>query len=156
MPVYVLRLRDGNCIVVDARNEEKARESAKPLAGSEVVSARKLKSFVVQFALCDEGHLAATLVDKNTLSDLHEHEYPMLRAANAQSYADFDTSETDNKSEPVLFDSAASRHGKEWDKRDKQIVRYAVEQERSRFANQEAAGISPVKRRYPQSILLRQ
>jgi len=135
MPMYVLRLRDGNCIVVDARNEELARETAKPLAGSEVVSARKLKSFVARFALGNEGELTGTLLDKNTLSDLHEHEYPMLRAANAQSYADFGASERDNKAEPVLFDTAAGRHATEWDDRDRQIVRYAVEQERLRFTN---------------------
>ena len=135
MPVYVLRLRDGNCIVVDARNEEQARENAKPLAASEIVSARKLKSFVAHFALGDEGELAATLVDKKTLSDLHEHEYPMLRAANAQSYDDFGASESDSNTEMVLFDSAVRHHTRGWDKRDKQIVRYAVEQERLRFTN---------------------
>src|SRR5256886_15639149 len=135
MPVYVLRLRDGNCIVVDARNEDQARENAKPLAASEIVSARKLKSFVAHFALGDEGELAATLVDKKTLSDLHEHEYPMLRAANAQSYDDFGASESDSNTEMVLFDSAVRHHARGWDKRDKQIVRYAVEQERLRFTN---------------------
>jgi hypothetical protein len=135
MAVYVLRLRDGDCIVVDARNEEQARDRAKPLAASEVVSTRKLESFVAHFALGNDGELASTLVDKSTLSDLHKHEYPMLSAANAQSYADFGASERDSKTEVVLFDSAVDRHAKEWDERDKQIVRYAVEQERLRFTN---------------------
>ena len=135
MPVFVLRLRDGDCVVVDARNEEQARERARPLASSEVVSTRKLKSFVAHFALGNDGDLTATLVDKNTLSDLHEHEYPMLRAANAQSFADFGDSERDSRSEMILFDAAVQRHAKEWDDRDKQILRYAVEQERLRFTN---------------------
>jgi hypothetical protein len=48
---------------------------------------------------------------------------------------DFGTSETDSNTEAVLFDPTASCHAKGWDKRDKQIVHYAVEQERLRFAN---------------------
>jgi hypothetical protein len=135
MSLYVLRLRDGNCIVTDARNEEQARENATRLSASEVVSTRKLKSFVAQFALGEEGGFAGTLVDSNTLSDLYRHEYPMLGAANAQSYADFDSSEKDSKTNIVLFDPATRRHSQNWENRDKQIVRYAVEQERLRFAN---------------------
>lgn len=135
MSLYVLRLRDGNCIVVDAPSEEKARERAKPLAASEVATARKLDSFVVQFALTDEGELAATLLDKKTIADLLEHEYPLLNAAHAQSYVDFDASETDSKTQAVLYSPEASRHAAGWDNRDQQIVRYAVEQERLRFAH---------------------
>jgi hypothetical protein len=135
MSLYVLRLRDGNCIILDALNEDGARERAKPLAASEVVTARKLDSFVAQFALTDEGELTATLLDKNTVSELHQHEYPMLKAANAQSYMDFDASETDSKTYAVLFNTDASLHAKQWDNRDKKILHYAVEQERLRFAN---------------------
>ena len=135
MSLYVLRLRDGNCIVVDAPNEEKAQERARPLAASEVATLRKLDSFVAQFALTDDGELTATLLDKNTISDLHHHEYPLLRAAHAQSYMDFDDSETDSKTDPVLYDSKASIHAKEWNKRDKDVVQFAVHQERLRFAN---------------------
>lgn len=135
MSVYVLRLRDGNCIMAEAPSEEKARERAKPLAASEVATVRKLESFVAQFALTDEGELAATILDKSTLSDLHQHEYPLLHAAHAQSYQDFGASQTDSNTEAVLFDPAASRHAEQWDKRDKEIVHYAVEQERLRFTN---------------------
>ena len=135
MSLYVLRLRDGNCIVADALTEEEAREKAKPLAAGEVVTARKLGSFVAQFSLTDEGELAAKLLDRNTLSELHEHEYPLLKAAHAQSYLDFDSSESDSKTGAVLFDRAASRHAADWDNRDKRIVHYAVQQERLRFAN---------------------
>lgn len=135
MSLYVLRLRDGNCIVVDAPDEEKARNRARPLAASEVATARKLESFVAQFASTDQGELTATLLDKKTISDLHEHEYPLLHAAHAQSYVDFDHSETDSKTGPVLYDSNASVHASKWDKRDKDIVRFAVQQERLRFAH---------------------
>jgi len=48
---------------------------------------------------------------------------------------DFDASETDSKTESVLFNSDARAHAREWDNRDKQIVHFAVEQERLRFAN---------------------
>ena len=135
MSIYVLRLRDGNCIVVDALNEDHARKNAEPLAASEVVTARELDAFVAQFVLNDNGELTGTLLDKETIADLHQHEYPMLKAANAQSYADFGASEGDSKTETVRFSPPARRHAQEWDERDKQIVRYAVEQERLRFAH---------------------
>lgn len=135
MSLYVLRLRDGNCIILDAPNEDSARERAKPLAASEVATARKLDSFVVQFALTNAGELTATLLDKNTVSDLHQHEYPMLQAANAQSYMDFDASETDSNSDPVLFNGDANLHVQQWDQRDKEILHFAVQQERLRFSN---------------------
>jgi hypothetical protein len=135
MSIYVLRLRDGNCLVVNALNEDHARKNVEPLAASEVVTVRQLDAFVAQFVLSDNGELTATLLDKETVADLHEHEYPMLGAANAQSYADFGVSETDSKMEVVPFDSTARRHAQEWDARDKQIIRYAVEQERLRFAH---------------------
>jgi hypothetical protein len=135
MSIYVLRLRDGNCIVASASNEDDARKSVEPLAASEVVTVRELDTFVAQFVLNDNGELSATLLHKETIADLHQHEYPMLKAANAQSYADFGTSETDSQTEAVLFSSPVRRHAQEWEKRDKQIVRYAVEQERLRFAH---------------------
>lgn len=135
MSLYVLRLRDGNCIVLDAPNEDSARERAKSLAASEVATARKLDSFVVQFALTDEGELTATILDKDTVSELHQHEYPMLQAANTQSYMDFDASETDSKTDTVLFNSDVNLHTQQWDKRDKESLRFAVEQERLRFSN---------------------
>ena len=135
MSLYVLRLRDGNCIVVDAPSEEKARDRSRSLAASEVVTARMMDSFVAQFALNDEGELTATLLDKSTISDLHEHEYPLLHAAHRQSYLDFAHSETDSRTDAVLYDRKASVHARGWDKRDKGIVQYAVEQERLRFAH---------------------
>jgi hypothetical protein len=135
MSIYVLRLRDGNCIVASAPDQDHARKSVEPLAASEVVTVRKLDTFVAQFVLNDSGELSAILLHKETIADLHQHEYPMLKVANAQSYADFGTSETDSETEAVRFNSSVRRHAQEWDLRDKQIVRYAVEQERLRFAH---------------------
>jgi hypothetical protein len=135
MSIYVLRLRDGNCVVTNATDEEHARKNVEPLAPNEIVTVRELDAFVAQFVLGDNGELTATLLDKGTIADLHQHEYPMLGAANAQSYDDFGASEADSKTESVRFSATARRHSQEWDERDKQIVRYAVEQERVRFAN---------------------
>ena len=135
MSVYILRLRDGNSIVASAPNEDHARKNVEPLAASEVVTVRELDTFVAQFVLNDNGELSATLLHKDTIADLHQHEYPMLKVANAQSYADFGTSETDSQTEAVRFSSPVRRHAQAWDERDKQIVRYAVEQERLRFAH---------------------
>lgn len=135
MSMYVLRLRDGNCVIATAPDEDHARKNVEPLAASEVVTVRKLGAFVAQFILNDNGELTATLLDKETIADLHQHEYPMLKAANAQSYADFGASETDSKTEAVRFSPPARLHAEKWGERDKQIVRYAVEQERLRFAH---------------------
>lgn len=135
MSIYILRLRDGNCVVVEASSENHARKNAGLLATSEVATVRMLDGFAAQFVLSDNGELTATLLDKQTIADLHEHEYPMLGAANAQSYADFGASETDSKTEVVRFSPTARRHAVAWDARNRQIVRYAVEQERLRFAN---------------------
>jgi hypothetical protein len=135
MSIYVLRLRDGNCVVTNAPNQDDARKSIEPLAASEVVTVRELDAFVAQFVLNDNGELTATLLDKKTIADLHQHEYPMLGTANTQSYADFGASGADSTKEAIRFSSTARRHTEDWDERDKQIVRYAVEQERSRFAN---------------------
>lgn len=135
MSLYVLRLRDGNCIIVDAPSQEEAVTRARPLAASEVASVRCLGSFVAQFRLTDEGELAANILDRKTIAELHQHEYPLLRAAHAQSYEDFGTSETDSNTNVVRFSSAARRHAEQWDTRDKETIRYAVEQERLRFAH---------------------
>jgi hypothetical protein len=135
MSIYVLRLRDGNCIVTNASNQDHARKNVEPLAASEIVTVRELDAFVAQFVLNDNGELTATLLDKKTIADLHQHEYPMLGTANMQSYADFGASEDDSKTETVRFSSTARRHSEDWEERDQQVVRYAVEQERLRFAN---------------------
>ena len=136
MPIYVLRLRDGNCIVSSAANPSEAAERAKPLAGStEVATIRQLESFTAQFSLSEEGELKSVLLHQETVSDLLRHEYPMLKAARNQAYGEFGSSETDSRTERVLFDQRAESHAKGWDAREKSMVKYAVEQERLRLAN---------------------
>jgi hypothetical protein len=135
MSLYVLRLRDGNCVIMDATNEREARERTGKLATSEVATIRPLGIFAAQFSLTDEGELQSIILDQATLADLNKHEYPMLEAARNHSYVEFSSSETDSKTEHVLFDAAARRHAQGWDKRTLEMMRYAVEQERLRFAN---------------------
>jgi hypothetical protein len=135
MPLYILRLRDGNCVIAHAQNEDQARQSASRLGGSGVATIRKVESFVAQFSLGNDGELKTALLDGLTLSDLHQHEYPMLAAAIAHAYQEFDTSETDSRASHVLYDQGARSHAKGWDGRDKAMIEYAVQQERLRLAN---------------------
>jgi hypothetical protein len=135
MPLYVMRIRNGNTIFAAAENEAGARERVKDIgAGSEIVNTRELGTFAAQFFLADDGELKSILLDDETLSDLQKHEYPMLDAARAHSYADFGSSETDKPGEEVLYDAAALKHERDWDQRDTDLIAYAVQQERKRLA----------------------
>ena len=135
MPLYVLRMRDGNCVVAYADNEAKAKETAQQFAGSAVATIRMTDSFVAQFLLSDDGELKSALLDQPTVIDLHRHEYPMLAAATAHAYEEFGSSETDSRAVHVLYDHDARSHAKGWDERDKAMIEYAVHQERLRLAN---------------------
>lgn len=135
MTLYVLRLRNGNCVIAYANNEEQARERAAPLSGSEIATIRAVDAFVAQFSLGDDGELNSALLDRPTVSDLHRHEYPMLAAASAHAYGEFDSSETDSHAVHVLYDQSARSHAKGWDLREKAMMEYAVQQERLRLAN---------------------
>jgi hypothetical protein len=97
MTLFVLRLRNGNCVVVAAGDDAGARRRAKDLrADVEIATVRELESFAAQFLLTDDGELKSILLDEQTLADLPAHEYPILNSARTQSYADFDSSETGN------------------------------------------------------------
>ncbi|MGA2923949.1 MAG: hypothetical protein ABSE28_22840 [Candidatus Sulfotelmatobacter sp.] len=135
MTLFVLRLRNGNCVVVAAGDDAAARQRAKDLrADVEIATLRELESFAAQFLLTDDGELKSILLDEQTLADLYAHEYPILNSARTQSYADFNSSETDSKAEHVLYDALAQKHIDGWDDRDKRLVSYAVRQERDRLA----------------------
>jgi hypothetical protein len=135
MPLFVLRMRDGNCVVASADNEAQAKERALRLGGSGVATIRPIDSFVAQFSLSDDGELKSALLDRATVTDLHRHEYPMLAAATAHAYEEFGSSETDSRAVHVLYDHGARSHAKGWDERDKAMIEYAVHQERLRLAN---------------------
>lgn len=103
MTLFVLRLRNGNCVVVAAGDDAAARQRAKDLgANVEIATVRQLESFAVQFLLTDDGELKSILLDEQTLADLCAHEYPILNSARTQSYADFNSSETDSKADHPL------------------------------------------------------
>jgi hypothetical protein len=136
MSLYVLRLRDGNCIIAEAENERVAQKRAEEIgANSEVATIRALSFFAAHFVLTDEGELDSILLDVHTLAELHEHEYPMLKAATRQSYEDFDVSQTDSAVGRVLYNIDAARYKDGWDTRDQQLVTFAVRQERLRLTN---------------------
>jgi hypothetical protein len=136
MPVFALRLRDGNCLIIAAETQEAALARAHTFGrDSAIVSCREIKAFALEFTLQDEGDLKATLQDQETLADLFTNEYPMLGTALKQSYNDFNSSETDSRSEPVLYDDDARKHLAGWEKRDREIVTFSVLQERQRFSN---------------------
>lgn len=136
MMIFVLRMRNGNCVVAAAENEAVARERAKDIGEDvEIASVRELTSFIAQFTLTDEGELVSILLDRQTLSDLHSHEYPMLYAARSHSYDDFGPSPANAALEPVLYDSSVRTDRREWDVRDRNMVSYVVQQERERLAN---------------------
>src|SRR5260370_41283160 len=126
MPIYVLRLRDGNCIVVDAPDEEQATQGVSSLTTSEVATIRRLESFSAQFSLTDEGELTAIILDKKTAADLYQHEYPLLRAAHAQAYQDFGASETDSNTHPLLFSSPPILHPNQPHHTHPYIIHYSV------------------------------
>ena len=134
MTLFVLRLRNGNCVVVAAGDDAAARQRANLRADVEIATVRELESFAAQFLLTDNGELKTILLDEQTLADLRAHEYPILNSARTQSHADFNSSETDSKAEHVLYDAPAQKHIAAWDDRDKRLVSYAVQQERDRVA----------------------
>ena len=136
MRIFVLRMRNGNCIVAAAENEAAARDRAKDIGRDiEIASVRELGSFVAQFTLTDEGELVSLLLDRQTLSDLQSHEYPMLYAAHSHSYNDFGPTPTDAPEEPLLYNSDTRTDRRGWDVRDKNLISYVVQQERERLAN---------------------
>lgn len=136
MPLFALRLRDGNCLVIAAETESEALNRAHVFARDRaIVSCRPIPDFVAEFTLTDDGDLKCVLQEGATLGDLYDHEYPMLAAAMNQSYADFDSSATDSRTEAVRFDHDARAHRTNWGQRDREIVNYAVQQERQRFSN---------------------
>jgi hypothetical protein len=136
MRLFALRLRDGNCLIIAGNSEADALHRAQALRrDSNIVSCREMENFAAEFVLGDEGDLKTVLQDAGTLAELRAFEYPMLDAAINQSYADFNSSATDSRTEPVLFDSHARDHVAGWDERDRDIVRFSVDQERQRFSH---------------------
>ena len=135
MRLFSFRMKDGNCVIVYAKDEKSALEILSEMGvQSTVAGVRQISRFVANFALTDAGDLRTTLLDPRTLNEFMP-DYPLLQAARTQCYADFGSSSSDNKAKPVLFDESTRRHSNDWSQRDKDLIGYAVQQERERFSN---------------------
>jgi hypothetical protein len=135
MPLFALRLRDGNCLVIAADTESEALNRAHTFSRSAIASCRPIQDFIAEFTLSDDGDLKCVLQEGATVREFYDHEYPMLAAAVNQSYADFDSSVTDSRTDAIRFDDEARAHRSNWGQRDREIVTFAVLQERQRFSN---------------------
>lgn len=135
MKLFSFRMKDGNSVIIYAQDERTATEVLGEIGlHSTVASVRELASFAATFTLTDSGDLQTTLLHPGTLKELAP-DYPLLHAARAHSYADFGNSGTDDPKNPVLFNKSARQHEKHWDQRDKDVIGYAVQQERERLSN---------------------
>lgn len=135
MCLFSFRMKNGNCVIVYAKDELTAVQVLNEMGvQSTVASVRPLSRFVASFALTDSGDLQTTLLDAATLTELAP-DYPLLQAARAHSYIDFEGSNRNSPSAPVLFHDSSRRDANNWDQRDQDVVAYAVRQERERFSN---------------------
>lgn len=135
MPLFSLRMKDGNSVIIYAADEGSAAEILRRMGiQSTAASVRPITTFVASFELTDAGDLCTTLLDPGTL-DAMAADYPFLHSARAHSYADFGGSSGNEASEPRLFDESIRQDGHNWDRRDKDVIAYAVRQERERFSN---------------------
>jgi hypothetical protein len=135
MYLFSFRMKDGNCVIIYAKDEKSAIAilNGMGVQGSPA-GVRRINRFVANFALTDAGDLRTTLLDPGTLEEFGP-DYPLLQAARVQSYADFGSSRTDSQSKPVLFDASTRQHKHDWKRRDEDLIGYAVQQERERFSN---------------------
>jgi len=135
MHLFSFRMKDGNCLVIYAKDESSAMDVLKGMGlHSTPAGVRIVTAFVANFALTDTGDLHTTLLDRGTLEDFAS-DYPLLHAAREHSYADFGDSRPEMASEPVLFNDLTRQDAHNWDRRDKSVISYAVQQERQRFSD---------------------
>jgi hypothetical protein len=135
MSLFSFRMKDGNTVIVYAQDQLSATEALREMGlQSTVAHVRQIAHFAATFSLTDGGDLHTTLLHPRTLKEL-EPDYPLLQAAKEHSYADFGSSRTDDASNPVRFNQSAREHAKGWNQRDKDVIGYAVQQERERFSN---------------------
>jgi len=126
MTLFILRMKNGDCLITSAHDERSAVEIGKRIGlQSELASVRPLTHFVAQFTLTKTGQLRSTLFDAQTMSELGV-EYPILEAARASSNVVVGTK--GNISEP-----AHPLPG--WEQHDKDLIAFAVQQERQRLSN---------------------
>src|SRR5215831_15960599 len=86
--LYVLRLSTGDCIIVEAPDQNIARDLAASSGleeGESVVSVRALPRFAARFSPNDSASLDVGSWDDATLDDILAHEYPLLNQAFRQA-----------------------------------------------------------------------
>jgi hypothetical protein len=138
--LFILRLTNGDCVIVTAADEPSARESAlhlNPENPAAIASVRPLAHLCVQLTPTEDASLEVVAWDGPTLDSIFAQEYPLLekayRRANAQSF-------------PQSTTAPASRLEalQEWYEKNLDLIREAVEQERTRLAPSSAA--DPIRR----------
>ena len=126
MTLFILRMKNGDCLITSANDERSAVEIGRRMGlQSELASVRPLAHFAAQFTLTTTGRLRSTLFDSQTMSELGV-EYPILEAARASS--NFVVGTKGNTSEPA-------HPLQEWEQQDKDLIACAVRQERQRLSN---------------------
>lgn len=126
MTLFILRMKNGDCLITSADDERSAVEIGKRMGlQSELASVRPLTHFVAQFTLTTTGQLRSTHFDSQTISELGV-EYPILEAARASS--NVVVAKKGNTSEPA-------HPLQEWEQHDKDLIACAVQQERQRLSN---------------------
>ncbi len=138
--LFILRLTNGDCIVLLAPDEQTARSSASQLdilQGESVVSVRRLDGFEVRLSPTEDGSLEVASWNDAALDSILANEYPVLfdayRRANAQPFA------RPNEQQPSL------QHLKAEFERNKEIIRQALDQEIRRFASEPSEIPAPLE-----------
>lgn len=135
MRLFFFRMKNGNSVIIYARDQRVAEVALTEMGmQSTVASVRELTRFVANFTLTEAGDLQTTMLDPGTLDEVSP-DYPFLHSARAHSYTDFGISSTEASTQPVLFDDSARQDANNWHRRDKDLIAYAVKQERERFSN---------------------
>jgi hypothetical protein len=122
--LYIVRLTNGNCVILLAPDEQSARCAAKEM-DDEIASIRAIESFRVQLCPTEDGTLEILHWDDSVLDCILKSEYPLLhhayREANARPF------EKPDADQPAIL-----RLNAEFE-RNTEIMRQAVRLERQRF-----------------------
>jgi hypothetical protein len=126
--LYIVRLTNGNCVILLATDEVSARSVAKQMNDEceGIASIRPLENFRLQLCPTEDGTLEVLHWDESVLDCILENEYPLLhhayREANACAF------EKPDADEPAIL-----RLNAEFE-RNTEIMRQALRLERKRFS----------------------
>jgi hypothetical protein len=132
--LYILRLSNGDCIIVEAQDQSVARDLAAAVAleeGESIVSMRPLPRFAARFSPNDDASLNVSSWDDATLDDILAHEYPLLNEAFRQA-----------NSLPLMEAGSVNRDTlnqlKEAHEKNLEIIRKGLRMELEKFATETA------------------